>query len=200
MKLYYAPGACSLSPHIALREAGASFEMIKVDLVAKKTETGEDFTAINPKGQVPTLVTGDGEVITEGPVILQYLAEASPNAGLAPTAGAERRRYLEWLNFTTSDLHKGIGGLFNKQLPAEAKEVLKGGIARKLAYLDERLAKNAFITGERFTAADGYLFTVLRWTKPLEIDLEPYANVRAYMNRVAQRPKVKEALAAEGIG
>src|SRR5688572_7613014 len=120
MKLYYAPGACSLSPHIALREAGANFEAIKVDLAGKKTETGDDFYAVNPKGQVPTLVTDDGEVITEGPVILQYLAETHPAAGLAPSGnGAERRRYLEWVNFATSDMHKGVGALFNKQLPSE---------------------------------------------------------------------------------
>ena len=200
MKLYYAPGACSLSPHIALREAGVNFSAIKVDLAEKKTETGEDFYAVNPKGQVPTLVTDQGEVITEGPVILQYLAETHPAAGLAPTDnGAGRRRYLEWLNFATSDMHKGVGALFNKQLPDEAKAVMKAGLARKFAYLDQHLAKNAFATGERFTAVDGYLFTILRWTVPLQVDLAPYANIRAYMDRVGARPKVQEALAAEGI-
>jgi glutathione S-transferase len=200
MKLYYAPGACSLSPHIALREAGATFQAIKVDLVAKKTETGEDFLAINPKGQVPTLVLDDGEVITEGPVILQHLAETHPSAGLAPEGpGSVRRRYLEWLNFATSDLHKGIGGLFNRQLPAEAKEILKSGLARKLAFLDQHLSKQPFVTSERFTAVDGYIFTVLRWTVPIGIDLQPYANIRAYMERVGARPRVKEALAAEGL-
>jgi glutathione S-transferase len=199
MKLYYAPGACSLSPHIALREAGASFEAIKVDLAAKKTEAGEDFLAINPKGQVPTLVTDDGEVITEGPVIVQYLAERFPAAGLAPAEGRERRRFLEWLNFTTSDMHKGLGGLFNKQLPEDAKSVIKAGLARKLGYLDGHLGKHEHALGERFSAVDGYLFTVLRWTQPLGVDLAPYGNIRAFMERVGQRPKVREALMAEGL-
>lgn len=200
MKLYYSPGACSLSPHIALRETGATFEAIKVDLAAKKTEKGEDFLAITPKGQVPALVTDDGEVVTEGPVILQYLADAHPQAGVGPTGnGAERRRYLEWLNFTTSELHKGVGALWNKQLPGEAKAVMKAGLARKLAYLDQHLAKHAYVAGDRFTLADGYVYTILRWTGPLEVDLQPYANIRAFMDRVAARPKVKEALAAEGL-
>jgi glutathione S-transferase len=199
MKLYYSPSACSLSPHIALREAGAAFDLVKVDLASKKTETGEDYLAINPKGQVPALVTDDGEVITEGPVILQYLAETFPAAGLAPAEGRERRRFLEWLNFATSEMHKGLGGLFNRQLPEEAKPVLKAAVARKLGYLDQHLGKNQHALGERFSAVDGYLFTVLRWTKPLGVDLSPYANIRAFMERVAERPKVREALAAEGL-
>ena len=201
MKLYYSPGACSLSPHIALREAGANVELIKVDLAQKKTEKGEDLFAISPKGQVPTLVTDDGEVITEGTVILQYIAETYPQAGLAPTGTpSERRRYAEWLNHTATELHKGIGGLFNRQLPAEAKEVLKSGLARRFAFLDQHLQRNDFIMGDRFTAVDGYVYTVLRWTKMHEIDLTPYPGIRAFMERVGARPKVKEALAAEGIG
>ena len=201
MKLYYSPGACSLSPHIVIREAGLEAELVRVDLKSKKTKAGDDFTAVNPKGQVPTLVLDDGQVFTEGPAIVQYLADQKPGSGLAPANGTiERYRLQEWLNFITSEMHKGFSPLFNEAVPAEYKTMAKDALANRFAYLDAHLAKKGpFLTGSQFTVADAYLFVVCGWTKYVGIDLAPWPNVAAYVGKIGARPKVVEALKAEGL-
>jgi len=201
MKLYFSPGACSLSPHIALREAGLTFDLEQVDLKAKKTKGGADFLAVNPKGQVPTLVLDGGAMLTEGPAIVQYIADQKPASGLAPVAGSLPRYHLiEWLNYITSELHKSIGALFSPATPDAYKTLLTAEqLPRKFAYVDGQLAGKLYVTGDTFTVADAYLFTVLNWTNFLKIDLGAYGNIKAYMARVAGRPKVQEALKAEGL-
>ncbi len=200
MKLYYAPGACSLAPHIVGREAGLDLQLEKVDLGAHKTADGGDFYAINPKGYVPAVQLDNGEVLTEVATLVQYLADKKPESGLAPAAGTmERYRLMEWLTFISSELHKGIGALFNPKLSEDSKQASKDKIATRFAWLEKQLAGGEFLMGVRFTAADAYAFTVLRWTGMLGIDLAKYPNIRAYMDRVAARPKVQEALRAEGL-
>lgn len=200
MKLYYAPGACSLSPHIALREAGLNFDLVKVDLKTKETAEGGDFRRINPRGYVPALVLDDGKVLTEGPAIVQYVADQRPSMGLAPANGTlERYRLQEWLNFITSELHKSYGALFGPQVPAEYKAQVREKLATRLGPLDELLGKQDYLTGSRFTVADGYLFVVLNWSQWTDVDLKPHPNLQAYLRRVAARPKVKDALEAEGL-
>jgi len=200
MKLYFSPGACSLSPHIVLREAGVPFDLEKVDLKTKRTESGADYNALNPKGQVPLLRLDDGDALTEGPAIVQYIADHSPAAGLAPAAGTKARyRLLEWLNYITSELHKSFGSLFAPNTPDEYKRIVREGLGKKLAYLDKELAGKPFLLGDGFSVADAYLFTVLNWTRVLSIDLSGFANLVAYQTRIAERPKVREALRAEGL-
>jgi len=200
MKLYYSPGACSLSPHIALREAGIAFEAEKVDLGSKKTESGADFKAINPKGYVPALKLDDGQVLTEGPAIVQYIADLKPGSKLAPASGTPARyRLQEWLNYITSELHKSVGSLFNSKMPKEWQDQVKEGIAGRFDFLSKQLEGKAFLTGDSFTVADGYLFTVLGWTKHVGIDLAKWPVLTAYVERVAQRPAVQAALKAEGL-
>lgn len=201
MKLYYTPGACSLSPHIAAREAGIALDLVKVDLGNKKTEAGEDLHKVNPRGQVPTLVLDNGEVLTEGAAIVQYIADKAPAAGLAPAPGSmPRYRLAEWLNFVASEVHKGYSPLFSPKVPDAYKEMAKSRLAERYAYLDkEVLAKRQFLLGDQFSVADGYLFTVSRWAKSVGFDLSPYANVNAYLARIAARPKVREALQAEDL-
>jgi glutathione S-transferase len=200
MKLYYSPGACSLAPHIALREAGLRFDLVKVDLAAKKTESGADFLAVNPKGQVPTLDLGDGEVLTEVAVILQYVADQAPGAKLMPAAGSrERYRLAEWLNYIATEVHKGFGPLWKPNTPAEYKAIVKDNLARQFAYLDKALAGRDFIAGKSFSVADAYLFTILNWSRFHQIDLSKYANVKAFMDRIAAREQVRQALDAEGL-
>ena len=202
MKLYFSPAACSLSPHIVLREGGFDAELEQVDLKTKKTKSGADFTAVNPKGQVPTLVLDDGQIFTEGPAIVQYLADKKPEAKLAPANGTtERYRLQEWLNFITSELHKGFSPLFNPKVPDEYKTMAKEAIANRFAYLDKHLGKDGFelLTGAQFTVADAYLFTVVNWANFVNIDLGQWPNLKAYVERVAARPKVREALKAEGL-
>jgi glutathione S-transferase len=200
MKLYYSPGACSLSPHIVASEAGISLELEKVDLASHKTESGQDFTAVNPKGYVPTLRLDDGSILTEGPAIVQYLADQKPATGLAPAAGTmERYRLQEWLTFIGTELHKSFGTLFNKASSDDAKQMAKANIAKRLSYLDDQLATRQFLLGGNFTVADAYAFTIVNWTNFVGIDLKPYANVGAYMARVGARPKVQETLKAEGL-
>ena len=200
MKLYYAPGACSLSPHIAAREAGLKLDLVKVDLGSKKTEGGEDFRAVNPKGQVPTLQLDNGEILTEGPAIVQYIADQAPAAGLAPQAGTlPRYRLIEWLNFISTELHKTYSPLFSPQTPQAYKEMAKSRLAERYQHLDAVLSKRPFLLGERFSVADGYLFTVTNWARHVGLDLSPYANVNAFQARVAARPRVQEALKAEGL-
>ncbi|HLI12453.1 MAG TPA: glutathione transferase GstA [Alphaproteobacteria bacterium] len=200
MKLYFTPGACSLSPHIALREAGIGFDLEKVDLGKKQTASGADYKAINPKGAVPALQLDDGQVLTEGAVIVQYIADRKPEAKLAPAAGKpERYRLQEWLNYVATEIHKGIGPMFNPKLPAEAKAVLKEVLAAKFDFLAKKLDGKPYLMGNEFTVADGYLFTVLRWTKAHDIDLGKWPTLKAYVDRVAARPAVQSALKAEGL-
>ncbi|MBI1776456.1 MAG: glutathione transferase GstA [Proteobacteria bacterium] len=200
MKLYYSPGACSMSPHIVLREAGLAFDLEQVDLKAKKTKAGADFKAINPKGMVPVLQLDDGQVLTEGPAIVQYLADQKPEAGLAPKAGTiERARLQEWLNFVTAELHKGFTPLFKPNTPEDYKPIARETLSERFAYLDKQLAGKQYLLGDKFTVADAYCFTVLGWSQYQNIDLSPWPNIKSYMARVAQRPKVKEAMTAEGL-
>jgi glutathione S-transferase len=199
MKLYYMPGACSLAPHIALREAGLPFDLEPVDR-SKKTGSGADYWTINPKGAVPAVKLDDGQVLTEAGVIQQYIADKAPGKKLAPAAGTpERYRLQEWLNYIASELHKGIGQLFNPAMPDDYKEAVKKGLAaRQFAYLEKALAGKDYLLGD-FTIADGYAFTVLSWTKLHKIDLSAFPNIVAYMARVAARPAVQAAMTAEGL-
>lgn len=198
MKLYFSPGACSLSPHIVLREAGIPFDLDRVHGGTKKTSTGADFKAINPLGYVPVLQLDDGEKITEGVAIVQYLADRKPESKLAPPAGTmERVRLQEWLTFVSSEIHKSFSPLFAKALSDEAKQFFKDKLAGRFDWLNDQLAKKTFLLGETFSVADAYLFTVLRWTKPVGIDLAKWPNLKAYVDRVGERPAVKAALEAE---
>jgi glutathione S-transferase len=198
MKLYYSPGACSLSPHIALKEAGLPHELVKVDLKAKALEGGEDYNKVNPKGQVPALLLDSGELVTEGQVIAQMIADKVPAKALAPANGTpERYRLQEWLSFIGSEVHKSFGPLFNPTLPDEAKTFFRNRVTGKLAYVDSQLAGRDYLMGSQFTVADGYLFTMLRWADAMKIDLSAMQNLAAYKARVAARPGVQAALAAE---
>ena len=200
MKLYYAPGACSLSPHIALREAGLAFSLEKVDLKAKSLAGGGDFLAVNPKGYVPALELDDGQILTEGPAIVQYIADRNPQSGLAPAAGTiERYRLAEWLGFVNSEIHKSFSPLFNPDAAPAWKEAARANIAKRLDVVERHLGANAYLLGERFTVADGYLFTVLNWSGWTKFDLSKWPRVQAYLARIAERPKVREALTAEGL-
>jgi len=202
MKLYYAPGACSLSPHIVLREAGLPFELERVDLYSKKTEKGADYYKINPKGLVPTVTLDTGETLTEGPAIVQYLADRKPESGLVPPAGSmERYRQQEWLNYVTSELHKTFSPLFSDKTPEAFREMVKDKLAKQFDYLNQRFATHQFLAGSKFTAADAYAFTVINWSRApqVAIDLARWPNLAAYMDRIAARPKVKEAMKAEGL-
>jgi glutathione S-transferase len=192
MKLFYSPGACSLSPHIVLRE--------RVDLKSKKTEHGADFTTVNPKGQVPTLQLDTGEILTEGPVIVQYISDLNPAAGLTGAPGSMTRwRVLEWLNHITSELHKGFSPLFRPNTPDAYKEIARANLAAKFDALETHMAGRNHLTGDAFTAADAYLFTVMNWGRFTGIDIARWPTLAAYHARVAARPKVQEALAAEGL-
>ena len=200
MKLYYAPGACSMAPHIVAREAGLKLDLVKVDIPNKKTEGGDDYWKVNFKGYVPTLRLDNGEMLTEVGVICQYLADQKPESGLAPKAGTmERYRLMEWLNFVAAEVHKQIGALFNPKYTPEMKEVQLGVIGRRLKPLDAALAGKQYLMGDKFSAADAYLFTILNWTKGLKIDLSPWPNIKAYYERVGKRPKIQETMKAEGL-
>jgi glutathione S-transferase len=200
MKLYYSPGACSLSPHIALLEAGLPYDLVKVDLRAKKLENGDDYLKVNPKGQVPALGLDNGEVMTEGPVIVQMIADQASAKNLAPARDtAERYRLQEWLNFVTTELHKNFSPLFNPAIPDEVKNFFKDRITGKFKYADSRLAGEDYLMGKQFTVADGYLYTMLRWADGNNMDLSSLKNLMAFKDRVAARPKVQEALIKEGL-
>lgn len=199
MKLYYAPGACSLSPHIALREAGIPFQLEKVDFATKKVASGADFNSINPKGYVPALELDNGQLLTEGPAIVQYVADLKPDSGLAPQAGTwERVRLQEALSFITSEIHKSFGPLFRKA-NAEWQQAAKENIAKRFDYVSKNLGSNDYLFGKQFTVADGYLFVMLHWTKFVEFDLGKWPTLQNYAARVSARPKVQEALKAEGL-
>jgi glutathione S-transferase len=200
MKLYYSPGACSLSPHIALLEAGLPYDLVKVDVRAKKLENGDDYYKINPKGQVPALGLDNGEVMTEGPVIVQMIADQVAAKNLAPARdSAERYKLQEWLNFTTTELHKNFSPLFNPAIPDEVKAFFKDRIMGKFKYADEKLAGRDYLMGSQFTVADGYLYTMLRWADGNKMDLSALNNLMAFKDRVGARPKVQEALTKEGL-
>lgn len=200
LKLYYSPGACSLSPHIALREAGLQFELERVNTQTKKTASDGDFLAINPNGYVPVLGLGDGHVLTEGPAIVQYIADQNPQAHLAPASGTPQRyRLQEWLNFISTEIHKGYSPLFSPTTPEDYKKTVITKLLSRYAYLDKALAGKQYLLGDQFTVADGYLFTVTNWSNFLKIDLSAYPNVTAFQARIAARPKVQEALKAEGL-
>jgi glutathione S-transferase len=200
MKLYYAPGACSLSPHIALLEAGLPYDLVKVDLRAKKLENGDDYLKVNPKGQVPALALDSGELVTEGPVIVQMIADKAPTKNLAPSRdSAERYKLQEWLAYINGELHKNIGPLFNPALSDEAKGVFKDRALGKFKYLDGQLAGRDHLMGKQFMVADGYLFVMLNWAERMKFDLSGLNHLMAYKDRIAARPKVQEALVKEGL-
>lgn len=200
MKLYFAPGACSLSPHIVLRETGMKFDLEQVNNQEKKTKSGTDYWSINPKGQVPVLEFDNGERLTEGPVIVQWISDQNPSAGLMPAAGTpERYRVLEWLNFITSELHKVYGPLFRPTTPDAFKDISKETLGKRFDWLDKQLAGKKYLMGDTFTVADAYLFTILRWSERVKLDLSKWANITDYMKRVQARPKVQEAMKAEGL-
>jgi glutathione S-transferase len=200
MKLYFAPGACSLSPHIVLRELGLPFDLVRVDLGAKKTADGVDYRTINPKGYVPALQTDDGQILTEGPAVVQYLADRKPEAGLAPANGSFARYQLqEWLNFISTEIHKSFGALFNPDMPDAAKEIYLGKIRQRCGELDVVLARQDFLAGAQFTVADAYLYTVLRWSAHFSIDLNRWPALARFFSRVDARPAVKTAVDAEAV-
>jgi glutathione S-transferase len=199
MKLYYAPGTCSLSPHIVAREAGLPLTLVRVDNKNKKTESGEDYRAINPKGYVPLLELDNGTRLSEGPAIVQYLADLAPAAKLAPANGTfERYQLQEWLNFITSEVHKQFSPLFDPTMPEEAKEKFRARLASRFDWIVEQLRGRDYLMGS-FTVADAYLFVVLGWTKFTGPDLARWPALQAYVERIAARPHVREALKAEGL-
>jgi glutathione S-transferase len=200
MKLYFSPGACSLSPHIVAREAGIELTLEKVDTAAKKTHDGRDFWAINPKGYVPALELDDGEVLTEGPAIVQYLADQRPHTGLAPANGTrERYRLQEVLGYINSELHKTYSPLFNPKTLPETRQEREAYLQKRYALIEKTLAGRSYLLGETFTVADAYLFTVTNWAKFLKLDLSAHPNVLAFHERVSTRPAVQAALEAEGL-
>jgi len=201
MKLYFAPGACSLSPHIVLHEAGIAAETEKVDLGSKKTASGADFLKINPKGYVPTLQLDDGTLLTEGPAIVQYLADQRPAAKLAPENGSLPRYQLqELLNFISTEIHKSYSPLFKPNSTPEMKQAFIELLQRRYDVVEQTLAKHQYIAGDQFTVADAYLFTVTNWSRVVKVDLfSNRPNLAAYMQRVAERPAVQSAMRAEGL-
>ena len=200
MKLYYSPGACSLSPHIVLLEAGLPFTLDKTDFRGKKTEEGLDFFTVNSKGAVPALQLDDGRVLTEGAAIVQYLADLKPESGLAPRAGTfERYQLVELLNYIASEIHKGYGPLFNPLISADWKASALANLDKKLLWLAGFLGEKTYLMGDTFTVADAYLYTVLSWSPHVGIDLGKWPVLSAYLARVGRRPKVQEALKAEGL-
>jgi len=203
MKLYYSPGACALSPQIALREAGLNFDMVRVDLKEHKLfDTKSDYYAINPKGAVPALELDNGKILTEGPAIVQYIADQVPQKNLAPANGTlDRTKLQEFLNYITSELHKGIGGLFNPAMPEEFREVTRAMVQKKYAYIDNVLSKSPYLMGNDYSIADSYLYNVTRWAAydAVKIDLSMYQNLTAFMTRMNARPSVQAALQAEGM-
>ena len=200
MKLYYSGGACSLSPHIALREAGLPFELVLTSTKTHKLQDGSDYYAINSKGYVPLLELDDGQRLSEGPAIVQYIADQAPASGLAPANGTlARARLQEWLNFITTELHKGFSPLFNAAMPEEAKAIFRTKLMDRFKWVDEQLAGKDFLMGEQFTVADGYLFTVANWGVHVGVDLSGLPTLAAYRARIAARPAVVAAMTAEGL-
>ena len=200
MKLYYSPGACSLSPHIALREAGVKFDLVKATLQTHTLADGSDYYQVTAKGQVPLLELDDGARLSEGPVILQYIADHAPGCGLAPAAGTmERYRVMEWLNFVTSELHKGFSPLFNPKMPQEGKDILVARLKDRFAYVDRHLEGKDYLMGAQFCIADAYLFTISQWAEGRGVDISGFKNVEAFRARMKARPAVQDALKAESL-
>lgn len=200
MKLYYAPGACSLSPHIVLHETGTPATLVKVDLATKTLDDGSDFRAVNPDGYVPVLELDDGSRLTEGPAIVQYIADAAGAAALAPESGTMARYRLQsMLNYISTELHKGFSPLFNPRMPEEAKALARERLAERIGSIETRLVGSDYVIGEAFTVADAYLFTVLSWSRMVGVSLTPFPRVRAYIDRIRRRPAVVAAMKAEGL-
>lgn len=200
MKLYYSPGACSLAPHILLRETSLPHTLVAVDIAARRTQDGTDFAAISPKGYVPLLELADGQRLTEGPVIAQFIADHAGRADLMPAAGSMARyRVMEWQSYITSELHKSFSPLFNAALDAPAKAVFSALLLKKFAWVSGQLRGRAYLTGDTFTAADAYLFTVAGWGKHVGLDLSDFQHLQAFLKLVASRPAVQAALRAEGL-
>lgn len=200
MKLYYAPGACSVAPHVLAREAGLDLELVKVRLGPEpRTADGRDYREITPRGAVPALELDDGEVMTENAVVLQYLSSLVDYRFGPPRAGMERWRFLELLNFVATELHKGFGPLFDPTLPPEARQSVVERLGQRFDLIEPRLERQPYLTGEAFTIVDAYAFAVLRWTKQHRIDTAPWPNIEAFLARVAARPAARQALAEEGL-
>ena len=200
MKLYYSPGACSLSPHIALRESGLAFEAIAAPTKTHKLPDGTDYYTINPLGYVPLLVLDDGRQVRESPAILQYIADQVPAKQLAPANGTfERYKLQEWLNFIGTELHKGFAPLFTPGMPQEAKTIVKERLISRLQWVDGELSKSSYLMGDAYTVADGYLFTVAGWSKHVGVDISGLTHLVAFIAKVSARPAVQEAMRAEGL-
>jgi glutathione S-transferase len=200
MKLYYSTGACSLAPHICLREAGMTFDLILAPTKTHKLPDGGDYYAINPLGYVPLLELGDGTRLTEGPAIVQYIADQVPDKNLAPANGTVARAQMQaWLNFTAAELHKGIAPLFNAATPADYKVIVIDKLMSRLKWVDQQLAGKQYLMGDHFSVADPYLFTVTNWTALVKVDISPFAHIAAFRARVAARPAVQAAMKAEGL-
>ena len=200
MKLFYKPGACSLASHIALRESGLDFTLQGVDVMKKRLENGDDYLLINPKGQVPALLLDDELLLTEGVAIMQYIADRVPDRQLlAPVGTVARYQTLEWLNYVATELHKGFTPLFRPDTPEDYKPTVRAQLEKKLQYIDESLQDKQWLNGHRFTIADGYLFTVLRWAYAVKLNMAGLSHIDAYMARMAERPAVAAALKAEGL-
>lgn len=199
MKLYYTPGVCSLAPHILLREAGLGFELEKVDAQTRRTDKDADYLAINPNGYVPALEIEPGLVLTEGPAIMQYIADRAPGAKLVPSGGMERYRLLSWLNFITSEIHKGFSPLFKEGMPAEAKTLFKDQLALRFDHVERRLAQHEYLLDSGFSAADAYLYVTTGWAPFVGISLERWPALTAFRKRVEARESVQAARRAEGL-
>lgn len=200
MKLYYSPGACSLSPHIALHEAGLAFTPVLASTKSHKLQDGSDYYEINPLGYVPMLELDDGTRLREGPAIVQYIADQVPLKMLAPLNGSlQRYRLQEWLTFIGTEIHKGFSPLFNPATPEEYKAMARTKLLERLQWVDSQLADKQYLMGDQFTVADGYLFTVTNWTQPTNLDISGLANLAAYRERVGARPAVQAAMKAEGL-
>jgi len=200
LKLYFSPGACSLSPHIVLHEADLPFEAVRASTKTHKLDDGSDYYAINPKGYVPLLELDDGQRLTEGPAIVQYIADQVPDKKLVAAAGTmPRYRQIEWLNFISTEVHKQFSPLFNPAMPDEAKKLARERVASRLAWVDEQLAGKDYLMGDAFSVPDAYLFTVANWAKPVGLDISGLKNLGAFMARVAARPAVQQAMKAEGL-
>ncbi len=198
MKLYYNPAVCSLSPHIALREAGIPFELVKVDIRAHTVADGSDYYKINPKGYVPVLQLDNGELLTEGLAIVEYIADLKPEANIAPPHGTmARHRMREWLAFISTEIHKGFGPLFNRNLPDDQKQATREKLGSRLTWVEQQLQGKTYLLGDQFSVADGYLFTVLGWGKWTGVEIAQWPGLVAFCERVGARPKVQEAIAAE---
>jgi len=201
MKLYYATHTCSLSPHIVAAEAGIPLALEKVDFTTYRTDAGIDYRTVNPLGYVPALQLDDGELLTEGVAIVQYLADSRPSSGLAPPSGTrERLRLEQWLNFIATELHKSFSPwLFHPEVGKAAQAYAKERLAARLAFVEQRLAASPYLAGGTFTVADAYCFTIVGWSRFTGVDLAPYPNLRGYLERIAERPAVREAMRAHGM-